>query len=303
MGLWQSKQTIPGVVYSEDWTPPAERDFQGWRGAMYHVSPEKLPQRMQETLDVKKEVSRAGPEDSPYTFWERIGATPIAAARIRPRQYYMPTTDFRQYSYDDQSPEEVKLRAAWMARMYDFGWSYPATVFCICSAMCVPLPFRVRLPMMASVSITVVFLEFQRVYTNAAREKEELDDFLVAKEIWYIKNVEVRELGIETLPHGMTGMQAIQQRQDEVDDMNAAHVRVMQEGMMMTPAAAAAAAAAAARAQAQDGKPVPGLHSGPTEDGKLYMGEPGELRSGQKNIQRYSMIRVNRDKFMPDVPL
>jgi hypothetical protein len=308
MGQGQGKLQMPGVVYSEDWTPPDPSVFAGWRGAMYHMKLDKLPKGLAEHVDVERAVNKPGPEAEPYTFWERIGAVPISMARVRPRQYYHPVTNFATFDYDEQSPEEVELRARWLARMFDYGWTYPATMFCIGSAASIPLPFRIRLPMMAAVGITVVFAEFQRVYANAAKEKEMLDDFLMAKEIWYIKNVETKEFGLDTLPVGMTGLEAIHKRQEEEAVWEDIQNTMVRDGMVAK--ASQERRDRAAGMQPIMGQSLPGFRGPGLEgpDGKpvqegYYAGEVGVKRPGQVIQPRWSLLGVKTDKRIPDVPI
>jgi hypothetical protein len=313
MGVGNSKVKVPGVVYSEDWIPPEPGQFAGWKGQMYHVRKDTLPQGMRENLDIKRVVDVAGPEAEPYTFWERIGAVPISMSRIRPRQYYHPHTDFSKYDYDDQPPEEVELRAQWMARMFEFSWTYPMTMFCVGGAMAIPLPFRIRLPTMAGLAITVMFVEFQRVYANSAREKEMLDDFLVATEIWYIKNVETKEFGLDTLPLGMTGLDAIKKRSEEEMEWSAVQDAMVREGMLMK-AEERKRDEAALRNFDPNKAPAfrgPGLESadgrqlsaGLTADGSYYAGEPGVKRPGQILQPRSTRLGIKTDSRIPDLPV
>ena len=61
LGLFKEKP-IPGVVYSENWTPPSENDFKAWKGALYHVKADKLPQGISQVMDQETETGRPGPE-------------------------------------------------------------------------------------------------------------------------------------------------------------------------------------------------------------------------------------------------
>ena len=302
---------IPGVIYSENWQPPDADAYATWRGAMYHVRPETMPKPMVHFLDVDAEVRKEGPETAPYTFWERIGAVPVSAARLRPRQYYYPTTDFSKFTYDDQSPEEVLLRAKWIARMYEFGWTYPATVFTASSAMCVPLPFRIRLPAMVACAITAVALEMQRVYALAAKEKEHLDDFLFAKEVWYIKNVEARELGVELLPVGVTAMDGLQSRMEEERAEDLVQASMIRDGMLATyrspppPGLDSLSRPPPHMMPPQQGKA--GAGGGPdgtsfSPDQGFYAGIPGQKRPGQIVTPRPSLLGMNQTNRMPDLP-
>lgn len=141
-------------------------------------------------------------EDTPYTIWERVGLAPIHLSRLRPRQFYMPVTDFSKFNYDESSPEEKELRARWLAQLNMFDMMVPASV--LMAGMILSFPFHtfIRLPIFISSGISGCMIEMSRCYISALQERQDLDDFIFAKEIWYIKNDEVYEMGLPTLPRG-----------------------------------------------------------------------------------------------------
>ena len=187
--LLSRKVNIPGVVYSEDWKPP-ETEYHGWRGSMQHVVEESVPDIIRGSLEHSAKTSKPSPDEVPYTFWEKIGVFPIHVDRLRPRQYYIPTTDFRYYDYDEMSPEERELKERWMARLFDYNWQVPTFFFSTVAAASAALPTKARMPLIMFAAIGGSMAEGYRVVWNASVEREVLDDFIVAKEIWYIKNVE-----------------------------------------------------------------------------------------------------------------
>lgn len=195
-GLWSGgKVNIPGVVYSEDWKPPS--NMRREPNSPYR---EVLP-----TLDPRLENERNAyklptPEELPYTYLERTGALPLAAERVKARQYYMPTTDFSQFEYDDASPEEKRLTAQWAAELYNFNWAVPMGVFMVGSLVAFPFPNNaVRSVIGMSSCVIGLWAEWTRLSFTSARARQNLDDYLLTKEIWYIKNVEVYELEVETM--------------------------------------------------------------------------------------------------------
>ena len=166
-----------------------------------HILLETAPPIVLEQVRVAT-TGQPSPEDSPYTIWERLGLVPIHLSRLRPRQYYMPTTDFSKYEYDEGSSEEHELRARWLSKLYMFDMMVPGSVLAF--GMIVSFPFHtfIRLPLFLSAGISGCMIEISRCYVLAMQERQDLDDFLLAKEIWYIKNEEVYELGLPTIPRG-----------------------------------------------------------------------------------------------------
>eukprot|EP00759_Apiculatamorpha_spiralis_P010453 PhF_6_TR17133/c0_g1_i1/m.26413 len=168
-------------------------------GLFTNMRPDTLTPAQVEALERMRQARdnpTTVPEKDPYTFWEKTGLVPIALARLRPRQYYMPITDFSQYDYDQMSPEEEDLRARWLARLQDVGWQIPLTIWGTFTTAAFALPKTQRLFLMVLGGYVAIFGEWCRAYANALPQRQDLDDFIVAKEIWYIKNVEAEELGI-----------------------------------------------------------------------------------------------------------
>jgi len=137
------------------------------------------------------------PINEPYTFWERTSLVAIPINRLQPRLFYHPTTDFSKYTYDEMSVEEKELKARWMARLYEYSWPVPVSVWCGFLTVSMGMPPFYRMVTMTVASYVAVFVEWCRVYNNALPERQDLDDFVVAKELWYIKNVEAQELGLD----------------------------------------------------------------------------------------------------------
>lgn len=176
-------------------------DKEPWMGSLASLISHTMPERFKKAFDQRKPENAAPtPEEKPYTFWERTGAMPVAISRLRARQYYHPYTDFRNFTYDEASPEEQDLRAKWLARMFDVSWHWPLIYFTTSFTCCLPLPPVYRTPGVVCCALTAIFLEGMRVYINAGHEREDLDDYIVAKEFWYIKNVEALELGLVAKP-------------------------------------------------------------------------------------------------------
>lgn len=195
---------MPGVVYSEDMDPDGVDcvPAMSWRGATLHYINELIEPELLQRAQISPANMASGPEEVPYSFFERLGLVPIHPSRMRPRQYYMPTTDFSQYEYDDSSPEENELRSRWLAHLYTFNTAVPAAILCVGGCMVLPLHTARRLPAIFSFGVSGVFFEAMRIYVGAFKERQDLDDFIVAKEFWYIKNEEVYELGIPRIPRG-----------------------------------------------------------------------------------------------------
>lgn len=192
MGLFGfGRVKMPGVVYSEDWTPPESltRDVQLF--ANYNID--------NISHETRKLVSRkiATPEEEPYSWWERVGLFPIHPTRLRPRQYYYPVTDFRNFDYDDMSPEEQILKAKWLAALYEYD-SMPGMMALFgLSCPSVFLPMQVRVVYITCVAFSCAFWTAVKTYVDALPERQDLDDFILAKEIYYIKNVEAPTLVLD----------------------------------------------------------------------------------------------------------
>ncbi|KAG5482253.1 hypothetical protein CUR178_06113 [Leishmania enriettii] len=206
-GVWRwlrGEPTIPGVVYSDQMQNIKEalerqQNIQ-WAGNLRNVRLESAPDLIVRTSS--RSAAPAGPEEQPYTFWERVGLVPVHPARVRARQYYHPITDFALYDYDELSPEEKELTAKWMARVMEFNGATPAGILCAAGCLVLPLHTIYRMPVLIAAGITGVAVEVTRAYMAASQQRQDLDDFLLAKEIWYIKNVETYQLGIPRIPRG-----------------------------------------------------------------------------------------------------
>lgn len=195
---------VPGVIYSDDLDVDAElQRFEGlqWLGELRNVWKETVPDELLALSDPSR-AAKAGPEVEPYTFWERVGFVPVHPSRVRARQYYHPITDFGLYDYDEVSPEEKELTARWMARVMEFNGAIPAGVLCAAGCVVLPMATHFRMPLLVAAGITGVAVEVTRSYMAAFAQRQDLDDFLLAKEIWYIKNVETYQLGIPRIPRG-----------------------------------------------------------------------------------------------------
>lgn len=194
----------PGIVYSEDMHDVneklAELKERRWQGNLQHVRMDNVPDLFVEYAGVAK--AKPGPEEEPYTLWERAGLVPVHASRVRERQYYYPVTDFGMYDYDDISPEEKELTARWMARVMEFNGAVPAGILCATGCVVLPLHTRFRMPLLVAAGALGVAVEVTRSYMAASKQRQDLDDFILAKEIWYIKNVETYQLGIPRIPRG-----------------------------------------------------------------------------------------------------
>lgn len=194
---------IPGVIYSDEMDlheaqrrHSSEQPIGGLRNVRLGTVPAALVQ------SATSQMSTPGPEEKPYTFWERIGLVPVHPSRVRARQFYLPITDFALYDYDEISPEEKELTAKWMARVMEFNGAIPAGILCATGCVVLPLPTPLRMPLLIAAGATGVAVEIARSYVAAATQRQDLDDFLLAKEIWYIKNVETYQLGLPRIPRG-----------------------------------------------------------------------------------------------------
>ncbi|KPI89082.1 hypothetical protein ABL78_1818 [Leptomonas seymouri] len=196
--------SIPGVVYSEDMVDLAsvleQQRSASWGGNLRNVRMETAPAIFVRTNDAQE--AKPGPETEPYTFWERIGLVPVHPSRVRARQYYHPITDFALYDYDEISPEEKELTARWMAKVLEFNGATPAGILCIAGCVVLPLHTVYRMPLLVAAGITGVAVEVTRAYMAASQQRQDLDDYLLSKEIWYIKNVETYQLGLPRIPRG-----------------------------------------------------------------------------------------------------
>ncbi|KAL7704526.1 hypothetical protein N2W54_000990 [Lotmaria passim] len=195
---------IPGVVYSEDMVSLAasleEQRSKVWGGNLRNVRMETAPDLIVRTSGAAQ--AKPGPETEPYTFWERVGLVPVHPSRVRARQYYHPITDFALYDYDEVAPEEKELTAKWMAKVMEFNGATPAGILCVAGCVVLPLHTIYRMPLLVAAGITGVAVEVTRAYMAASQQRQDLDDFLLAKEIWYIKNVETYQLGLPRIPRG-----------------------------------------------------------------------------------------------------
>ncbi|KAG5508599.1 hypothetical protein GH5_06851 [Leishmania sp. Ghana 2012 LV757] len=206
-GVWRwlrGEPTIPGVVYSDQMQNIKEdlerqQNIQ-WAGNLRNVRLDSAPDLIVRTSS--SSAAPPGPEEQPYTFWERVGLVPVHPARVRARQYYHPITDFALYDYDELSPEEKELTAKWMARVMEFNGATPAGILCAAGCLVLPLHTIYRMPLLIAAGITGVAVEVTRAYMAASQQRQDLDDFLLAKEIWYIKNIETYQLGIPRIPRG-----------------------------------------------------------------------------------------------------
>lgn len=203
--LWhQQPENIPGVTHSRQLTQEAlsnEIDGTRWTGGLQHVNMDTAPPLLLSSLNTINDI-RPGPEHDPYTFWERAGLVPVHPSRVRPRQFYHPITDFALYKYDDISPEEKELTARWMARVMEFNGAIPAGILCAAGCFVLPLHTVYRMPLLVAAGITGVAVELTRAYMGASEQRQDLDDFILAKEIWYIKNIETYQLGVPRMPVG-----------------------------------------------------------------------------------------------------
>eukprot|EP00796_Vickermania_ingenoplastis_P011115 gene11115-7741_t len=195
--------TIPGVVYSEKIRPEdlSEDRQEEWAGVFCNVNLATAPPLLHHSMNIINEA-RPGPEKEPYTFWERAGLVPVHPSRIRPRQFYHPITDFSLYNYDEISPEEKELTAKWMAKVMEFNGAIPAGILCAAGCIVLPLHTVYRMPLLVAAGITGVAVELTRSYMGASEQRQDLDDFILTKELWYIKNVETYQLGVPRIPIG-----------------------------------------------------------------------------------------------------
>ena len=205
MGQGGSKRVdVPGVVYSDKWEVPT--DFlpkKDTASSANHALFNRLPKAAERINAYGEKLAgprvTAGPEVEPYSFWERIGGIPLTSSRFRPRQFYHPSTDFRMYTYDQMSPEERRLKAEWIARIMNPDWMQATMIYVTLSLPSVLLPAKYRMGYAMAASTTTFFAEAVIQWMDAAAERQNLDDFLVAKECWYIKNVETAQLKLVTM--------------------------------------------------------------------------------------------------------
>lgn len=194
---------IPGVQY---YNPSSTVNVQQkkYEGFLHNVKLDTAPQQLIACSGPM--ATKPGPEEEPYTWFERMGLAPVHPSRVRARQFYMPTTDFGMFDYDEVSPEERDLTARWMSRSLEFNMAVPTIFMCTSMMICVPLPTKFRLPVLLACAVTGVMIEGVRANLAAAKERQDLDDFILAKEIWHIKNVETYQLGLPRMTHGSERM-------------------------------------------------------------------------------------------------
>ncbi|CAD2221608.1 hypothetical protein AGDE_06545 [Angomonas deanei] len=89
-----------------------------------------------------------------------------------------------------------------MAQVMEFNGAIPAGVLCVAACVVLPLHTVYRMPLLVAAGLTGVAVEVTRSYMAASKERQDLDDFILAKEIWYIKNVETYQVGIPRMPRG-----------------------------------------------------------------------------------------------------
>lgn len=194
---------VVGVVYSDDLELHEIKNNieKKWVGGLQNVNLYTAPPLLYSPINQINKLE-PGPEKSPFTFWERMGLVPVHSSRIRPRQYYHPVTDFGLYSYDEVSPEEKELTAKWMAKVMEFNGAIPAGILCAAGCFVLPLHTVYRMPLLVAAGITGVAVEVTRGYIGASEQRQDLDDFILSKEIWYIKNMETYQLGIPRMSSG-----------------------------------------------------------------------------------------------------
>lgn len=225
-----SSSNIPGVLRSEDYTPPAPGDGPVWRGSLTHIITDNMKP---ETVQRIKDMDTCGAEtldERPYTFAERTGMIPVHPTRLQPREYYYPTTDFSAFDYDDASPEEKLLRKKWLTRLFEWKTRVP-TMFTMGSILTGMMLNRFRYAVIMGGIVIGMQVEFARLFMRAMPERQDLDDFILAKELWYIKNVEVEKMGFPVLG---PGEEFIQKRTEvslgeNVFREDEPHLREMQE--------------------------------------------------------------------------
>ena len=208
---WNGRIHLPGVTY-HDGSRSQHHDekeieiltsqLPSFKGPTFHHAYMDL--MTEEQKEYVKQLQNNAPsvEDVPYSFSEKVGCLPIHAARLRPRQYYMPTTNFERYDYDEASPEEEVLKSAFYAKALEFDVSLPAAGLLFSALFFMKVPSYIRLTLISCITVTALMAEFSRSWLAANKERLELDDFLLAKELWYIKNDEVREHNIPTMKRG-----------------------------------------------------------------------------------------------------
>lgn len=195
----ESLLRIPGVVYYTERSDVKveERKYQGF---LFNIRLDTAPRQLVESSGPTG--AKPGPEEVPYTWAERIGIVPIHPSRVRARQFYHPTTNFSLYDYDDISPEEKELTAKWMSRALEYNMAIPTLFMCVSGILCVPLQQKFRMPLLMAFAATGVIGEALRANIAASKERQDLDDFQLTKEIWYIKNVETYQLGLPRMKRG-----------------------------------------------------------------------------------------------------
>ena len=203
MGLLRSdtKVKLPGVVYYNE-RSVIPGDGPKYVKPLYNVITENLKEGTSRSALESPKVLPGPEETTGFTYWERMGWVPIHPSRLRPRQHYMPTTDFNMYDYDEKSPEEKELYSRWLARTLDLDASIPIAALLVSWVVTMPFHAKVRVPLLLLTMIGAVTTEITRASIRAAPARQDLDDFHVAKEIWYIKNVEAYQMGVPLIPKG-----------------------------------------------------------------------------------------------------
>lgn len=199
--LFKRDVDIHGVVYSDDINVKAEMDrlaLLPWQGSTQNLRTESIS----DVLRRNQSRSDQGPEEVPFSFWERIGIVPVHPSRVRPRQFYHPITDFALHDYDECSPEEKELLSKWMARATEFDTTMPLGILCASSMIVLPFHTMYRMPLLIGIGFTSVMAEIIKSYMAAFQQRQDLDDFILAKEIWYIKNIETYQLQLPRIPRG-----------------------------------------------------------------------------------------------------
>ena len=196
------KVNIPGVVYSEDWIDPhaQKKDYTGSLRNLGGNS--EFEKNWAKMAHGKHEYLPKPPEEEPYTKLEQAGFIGVHPSRSTPRQFYMPTTDFAMYEYDEISPEEQELMTKWTAKMINNNPFWVLSALSFSGIVTCRAPIPVRMTMILGTVAVGTIADIVRVYTLAAVEREQLDDFILAKEVWYMKNVEAYQLRLPLMARG-----------------------------------------------------------------------------------------------------
>ncbi|CUG85491.1 Hypothetical protein, putative [Bodo saltans] len=199
LGLRKQGLSIPGIIYYDS-RSDVRVDERKYEGFLQNIKLDTAPRQLIEG-GLPTNV-RPGPEEEPYTWLERTGLVPIHPSRVRARQFYHPTTDFAMYDYDTMAPEEKDLTARWISKVFEFNMAVPTMVVCGGAMIILPLHTRFRAPLLIALGATGVFVEGWRACLAAAKERQDLDDYIMAKEIWHIKNIETYQLGLPRMQRG-----------------------------------------------------------------------------------------------------